>query len=256
MFLDCTSVGTALASLEPLLGVDPLRIKESLLRPELTPTNEFLSKGNIVDQILESFPSRSSSWPYAGIAWFHLTRTSDPRRFREGIHPVTRVINQIWAELEAACSNEQINLDWEQLRPWIEREAPGHDAYLYRLKQEKEMQGPFGMLLLESALHPNPGDNHYLRCPETIEDICKEVEARTGVGILSAYQRSTRPAAVKFIDQTPCRECADAAIFYVYGSLWELQYNCNWNVYFDAKGKSVPASMIQWAEYADNLQGI
>jgi hypothetical protein len=112
------------------------------------------------------------------------------------------------------------------------------------------------MLLLESAIHPNPGDNHYLQCPETIEDICNEVKAKTGEEILGVYQRMTRPAAVKFIDQTPCRECADAAVFYVYGSLWKLEYDCTWNFYFDAKGSSVPACMIQWAEYADSLPGI
>jgi hypothetical protein len=99
MLLDCTSVETALTSLEPLLGVSSVRIKERLLRTRLRPTDEFLSQGNIVDQILESFPSRPSSWPYDGIAWFHLTRTSDPRRFLEGIHPVTRIINEIWTEL-------------------------------------------------------------------------------------------------------------------------------------------------------------
>jgi hypothetical protein len=189
--LDCSSLDTTLLSLVPLLGVDIDGIINRLSAPKLNPANEELVAQDISKTLLGEFPERSEAWPYTSIAWFHLTRTSDLQRYREGIKPVTDVIDQIWDELRSACENEGIILDWQDLRHWVERESSGHSAKLYRLKQEPGMKGPFGMLLLESALHKRPGDNHYLRCPETIEDICKEAVARTGIEIIEAYQKNT-----------------------------------------------------------------
>lgn len=242
--LDCSSLETTLLSLVPFLCVDADGIMNRLSAPKLNPANEELVAQDILKTLLGEFPERSEGWPYTSIAWFHLTRTSDLQRYREGIKPVTDVIDQIWTELRSACDNEGIMLDWQDLRHWVETESSGHFAKLYRLKQEPGMKGPFGMLLLESAWQERPGDNHYLRCPETIEDICKEVKARTGIEIIEAYQKNTRPAVVKFLDQEPCLECAEAALYFAYGSLWNQDYHSGWNIYFDGDGSSVPASMI------------
>lgn len=251
MILDCSSLETTLSSLEPLLGRSAEQIRHQLLAPDLNPANEMLAKGDISNVLLWAFPHRTDVWPYTSIAWFHLTRTSDLQRYRHGLKPVTHVIDQIWAELKAAGDKEGIALEWQDLRDWVETKTSGRFAELYRLKQKPGMQGPFGMLLLESASHERPGDNHYLHCPETIEDICKEVKARTGIEIMDTYQKNTRPAVVKFLDQKPCAECVEAAIFYAYGVLWSQDYDCGWNVYFDGDGISVPASMIISAGYLD-----
>ena len=249
MILDCSTLETTLASLEPLLGMRADQIRDRLMAPELNPANESLLKGDITIKLLEAFPGRTDDWPYTCIAWFHLTRTCDLKRFREGLKPLPHVIDQIWADLRAACDKEGIVLEWQELRDWVETESTGHYAKLYRLKQEPGMQGPFGMLLLESATHESPGDNHYLRCPETIEDICKEFKARTGIDLIDAYQKNTKPVVVKFLDQAPCAECSEAAIYYAYGSLWNQEYGSGWNVYFDGDGNSVPASMIASVDY-------
>lgn len=256
MILDCSSLDTTLSSLEPLLGMTAGQIRHQLLAPEFNPANEIPAQGGISSVLLEAFPRRADAWPYTSIAWFHLTRTSNLERYRHGLKPVTHVVDQIWSELKAACDNEGITLEWQDLRDWVETKSPGRFADLYRRKQKPGMQGPYGMLLLESAMHKNPGDNHYLRCPETVEDICKEVEAKAGIGIIDAYQKNTRPAVVKFLDQKPCEECVESAIFYAYATLWGQDYDSSWNAYFDGEGISVPANMVVSAGYIDSWLGI
>lgn len=248
MILDCSSLETTMRSLEVALGVSEETACARLLGFDLEATLGTDMAAEAHEVLLRQFPKRTQGWPFSNVAWFHLTRVADLLGFCRGILPVSDVIDDIWVQLQKASQEAHPYLDWKKLRHWVEIESTGHWANLYRLKQSPEMQGPFGLLLREPVALLDPGDNHYLRCPETVEDICIEISSFAGVDVIDAYRSATSPVVVKFLDSEARPDCVGAALQYAYCKLRGAEYSCTWNTCFDGKGVAVPPDQIETVE--------
>jgi len=195
--LDCSSIDTALSSFEKVLQAP----KEIFLqRLEGCRDQVDDSSFEAEDELLEVFfPDRSALSPFDSIAWFHLTRVSDPECFlRKGILPTDQIVGQIWSTAQEILREKGHSIVIEDLRKNLYKsKVDGSSINTYFRKLNKDMTGPYALLIRETALY---GDfcNHYLKCPEIIVDICRVINELCFVDIENDFKKLTHPYIVKF----------------------------------------------------------
>ncbi|MCI5166210.1 MAG: hypothetical protein D3903_08965 [Candidatus Electrothrix sp. GM3_4] len=190
--LDCSSIDTALSSFEKVLQAP----KEILLqRLEDCRDQVDDSSFEAEDELLEVFfPDRSALSPFDSIAWFHLTRVSDPECFlRKGILPTDQIVDQIWSTAQEILQGKGHSIDIEDLRKKLcEQKSVIHYVEKYFDKLNKNSTGPYAFLIRETYY------NHYLKCPEIIVDICRVINELCSIDIENDFKKLTRPYIVKF----------------------------------------------------------
>ncbi len=105
------------------------------------------------------------------------------------------------------------------------------------------------MLLRSIAFERGRHDTHYLRTPETIEDICIVFKETHGFDLQRAFIRQTKPCIVKFLHREHKLYALEGALHYLYlsrkrGGTKGMMPGC-----FDAAGSPIPPADILKVEF-------
>jgi len=252
IFLDCHDQRTALTTLSGIVGVAPDRLSGAIRGFDDAALDHCDEDPAIVmpREVLESLGVDIASTCFAGAHYFHGTRTTDPDAFQRcGILPLDAAIEQIWTTLHDLVRGECSPVQWEEFRQSVERDAGGHDGFLYRLKTRDQLHhGPHAVLvrdiLLDASAH---GGHDYLKCPEIVQDIARCYRSASGVDLETRFRAASVPCIVTFrltrID--PARAIA-AACWYLHG---DGRANVTMNG-FIGEGSGVPAEDVLAVEVA------
>ncbi len=153
-----------------------------------------LGDSYLVERFQSQFGKPVQVW--SSICWFHLTRVPANSDFAEGILPLGLALEKIWKTL----ISEQIDVCKRGILGKLQK--TGVPDRQYNLKAGVALHdGPYAMLVKESAFHPAVMGNHdYLLMPEIIEDICNGYKQCTGESIFDEVANSLKPCIVKFVD--------------------------------------------------------
>ena len=198
--LDCESIATTYRSLAAIYG---------LSRPELDEVLDDLTQhafrhpdfgpGSQGDQVVLDRLRKVAPKPqFDGVCWFHLTRVPPDEEFSAGLVPVIDRLDQLWDMLYRIIPTTFERAEWNRFRDSLQS-STHHYAGLYRLKTSKRgMSGPYGLLFKQIIKKPGHSCAHYLRTPETVEDICICFKDAYGIDLQGEFQRRTQPKVVKF----------------------------------------------------------
>lgn len=256
-WLDCETPELAYSSFESIFGLS--RAQLDFIFADFHSADWYDIHGwpsgekDLEDLLYDRFQSIADvDASYDGICWFHLSRVLRHVDYSNGLLPLNLMLEQIWSNLFLLVHNKISKSDWEAFRQQVqEGHLPGHrkfddSAYQYNLKsREPDNCGPYAFLLKDVI--KADCRNHYLRCPEIIEDIgicCKEM---FGVDLLAAYKQNSRSCVVKFRSYGMDNKAIPSALYYLlqhfYGS------EANTAHYFEGNGIIIPAEQILRVEF-------
>lgn len=174
------------------------------------------------------------------ICWFHLTRTLITENFKEGILPLSQVLEKIWDIFFT------IFKDTEHYENLLDMKSSGVNDFQFNLKVESNIHsGPYAMLIRDVAFCAEEVQNHdYLSIPEIFEDICNGYKSVYGVNIQKMLEDSLQPKIVKFsTKENNYISYIESALYYAY-----LKYNgkklSNQLAGFDGKNKVIKNNQI------------
>lgn len=192
IILDCSSISSTFDSFE---GV--LQKPRNIISAELATLRSLIEESKYsTDETLyfHYFNIEKQNKLFRKIAFFHLTRTDDPRNFtRRGILPTKLVIDLLWDKIAIIIKANNIKINLRELRANIERDTES----MYHHKLYVDSDGPYAFLTKETAFNRSCC-NHFLDSPEIIEDILREIEEREGVKLFKQYKKLTCPYILKF----------------------------------------------------------
>lgn len=247
--LDCGSPDLALLSFSQIVGVQPEEVQRRCRSFDLQDYYESASPNapawDVVYQELFSEAERRRQ--PAAICWFHATRTTSNVDFATaGILPTVAIANQLWQVLRRIDPEPPPDHEWADFRRSVEAGASGHWSGLYGIKIKHG--GPFGFLIREELSHLGQTSSvNYLRCPETVEDICICYEECFGHPLLQAYLAATRPCIVKFIDRRPARVLSTVALYLYRRVHGQAAYEVN--TCFDSQGVAIGGDQVLGIEW-------
>jgi hypothetical protein len=163
--------------------------------------------------------------------YFHGTRVADPSRFlREGVRPLGSHADDLWAALYELVADVATISEWQALRESVEQgESRADSGWYYRNRiGSRDQHGPYAYVVRECHLKPEPNGWHdYLACPETVMDIARCFEARSGVDLGARFRAATVPCIVKFRSDELKSGAICAASWYVYGRVRDGELSPN-----------------------------
>jgi len=243
--LDCKDVDTALASLAEGLAVDVEELRASLLAYDescLADSSED-PYVRLPRELLDGLGRGAETVSFDSAFYFHGTRVTDPDSFyRDGILPLDDVIERLWAGLFELVRDERSTEEWAAFRRDVERDAGGHDGFLYRLKTGDRLHfGPYGVLVRETLLDPSATSSHdYLGCPEIVQDIARCYQSVHDVDLEARFCAASRPIIVKFQSSDVWAGALPTALWFVYAKLRHDELTLNARGGFDGEGRAVP----------------
>lgn len=242
--LGCQDVQTALASLAEALAVDVKQLRASLL-----PYDESRFADSSEDpyvrlprELLEGFGRDAETVSFEGAFYFHGTRVTDHDCFyRDGILPLDDVIARLWAVLFDLVRDERSTEEWAAFRSGVERDAGGHDGFLYRLKTGDRLHfGPYGVLVRETLLDPSATSSHdYLGYPEIVRDIARCYQSAYDLDLDARFCAASHPVIVKFQSTDVWAGALPTAIWFVFAKLRDDELTLNARGGFDGEGRAV-----------------
>jgi len=243
--LDCQDDQTALASLAEALAVDVEELRASVLAYD---ESRFADSSEdpyvrLPRELLEGLGRDAETISLDSAFYFHGTRVPDPDSFyRDGILPLDDVIGRVWAALFELVRDERSTEDWAEFRGEVERDAGGHDGFLYRLKTGDRLHfGPYGVLVRETLLGPSATSSHdYLGCPEIVQDIARCYQSAYGVDLEARFCAASRPVIVKFQSTDVWAGALPTALWFVFAKLRHDELTLNARGGFDGEGRAVP----------------
>jgi hypothetical protein len=250
-WLDCHSLGSALASLADAIGTTPAELEQALQgydEGQLEDTTEdpwermpreVLERLGIdIETVVERFD---------GAYYFHGTRAIDPEAFRQrGILPLDQMVDELWATLREFAGDEITNEKWAEFRRSVEAGAGVHDGFLYRLKTGGRIHfGPFGLVVRETFFEPGSTRSHdCLGCPEIVEDIAACFASAHEINLERHFCDAAKPCIVMFRSATCRPGDVKAALWYAYTKLRGGEISSNSNYSYDGEGKAVAAEDV------------
>lgn len=180
-----------------------------------------------------------------GTYFFHFTRVEKETDFNEGILPLGLLEDRLW--------NMLLSLPYDDLTLANLKSMKTDNSldFQYQFKTgDKNMWGPFGMLIKESIYYADEiGLHNYLDIPEIIEDICNSYEKKFGTSIIDVICKSLVPVTVKFISTQQSGNYIAYALCYAYNIVRELPPSSLSNFGFDGNGEGIPHSSIESVIY-------
>jgi hypothetical protein len=249
--LDCQDVGTALASLAAVLAVDIDDLRTSLLAYD---ESRFVNSSEdpyvrLPRELLEGLGADAETVGFDSAFYFHGTRATDPEAFyRDGILPLDEVIERLWAELFELVRDERSAEEWEAFRRDVERDAGGHDGFLYRLKTGDRLHfGPYGVLVRDILLDPSATNSHdYLACPEIVQDIARCYQSAHKVDLEARFCAASHPVIVKFQSRDVWAGALPTSVWFVFAKLRHAELTLHARGGFDGEGRAVqPGDVVE-----------
>lgn len=244
--LDCESLSSTYKSLEFILGLTKHELQQIF---DSTDIPERVS--DFADPAKELFfyieRQTHSQSKFDATCWFHCTRTWHDNHFKDGLLPLSQVIDRIWDFLRTLAGSEVADNQWKDLRQSI-RSSNNEAAYRYREKFSHIIhEGPHAILIRETAdLIRN--DNTYVdyfKTPEIVEDMC----SYCGFRLQDKFTAKTVPCVVKFIGHSPDINALHTAVMYAYRKYRRLALLPACNYCYTARGTAVPPEYILKVEH-------
>ena len=195
--LDCTNFDTTKESIANILDTS-----EDILVHQLNSIRNIPYSENPSDYIYSKVNENFKIPEIIKSVWFHGTRVEDPEVFRRaGILPKSEVAEAFWKILKS-MSNGMIG----------KGENPFSTSFSF--KDNKEHEGPFGVLFRDTVLHPKGFNRSYIDVPEIVEDIAGQLLGENFSILVEKYKTKTRPCIVSFID--------DSSDYTIKNAIWYL----------------------------------
>jgi hypothetical protein len=241
--LDCETIDTTYDSLGTILG---------LSHEELTRLFRLIDPDAMQARHPEGWPAQrrylfsfiqeqtGCRIDFDATCWFHCTRTWG-HAFEEGLLPHSLTQERVWEFLYRLVKDGQTWEQWGQIR----ESAMHSELYSERLRGGSSEDGPFGLLVRESAIAVCRSSVFvdYFDLPELVDNICRGVVLRD-VDLKKEYIAHTKPTIVKF--RTDCHRPDElqVALFYAYSRHYGLDVgmSCNWC--YNGNGRVVPKERI------------
>lgn len=252
--IDCSSLDTAMTSVSKLFGVDADHLLDVMIGIDLNKMYEDHRVDGRADKelfsLLEQKLGRKVILPREAY-WFHLTRVLRTTTFEEGILPLRDALPMVWNTFRSIVPNGIISERLEGMR----KGRVDNFQYNHKLGQPN-LGGPFAMLVRESAFRAQEMRNHdYLRIPEIIEDVCRGYERTFGEPILNEVEAKLHRCIVTFrstLSEGMGCDCARAAAYYVYSSVWGEKLSIEANTCYSGDGNGVPPKDIMAVDFIDD----
>lgn len=195
--LNCSSITTTIDSFSTILDHSRSDIFQRIENAQFkTGEDDTYIGESLLD---EFFPDPSLNSPFETYIWFHLSRISNVKYFSDkGILPTGQIVDHVWEKVEIIFSEKGLLGDMQEIRKTIENDKGSR----YYNKLNNLEHGPYALLIRETALFGNYC-NHYLRCPEIIDDICHDVNNIIGIDIVDEFTECSKPVIVHFITRPP-----------------------------------------------------
>ncbi len=180
--------------------------------------------------------------------FFHLTRIYKKKPFVGPIQPLGMVLDSIWENLYELVAGKVSEVDWQEFRTSLDTEShQGHYAGLYYMKTKDTFHyGPYALLIREMIYIANI--NHYLDCPEIIQDIIESIPSNwivTSKDMLQSYQEATTPVVIKFMvrNYNKKHKIFVEVLNYIYDKLHDVELS-PFTFCHDQKGLSISADDV------------
>jgi hypothetical protein len=175
------------------------------------------------------------------ISWFHLTRVWDGEKdFQDGIVPLEYALDKIWSNIRAIWNSvaEEDFLSFKNKYIF--------NSEMYSLKVSHTNHGPCAYLMKDVAFLIKDkgnknylGEHDYLNEPEIIRDIFDEIIKRYNEDLRPKYLQITKPAIVKFYNNSNTNEKIGNAMWYLYEKSKETKNELRANIGVDLMGQHV-----------------
>lgn len=249
----------AAASLAGILKMDTPELIQRLRGFEYDKLSENTRRGvPLQDLLLDHALSvrRQDLRPPSKVCWFHGTRVAPGTTFGDGILPLSRSLEHIWAFLWGIARQWSSPLEWAAFRA----NMPGQGGAQYHRKLACGLaDGPYAVLVREVLLRPSETGSHdFLNVPEIIEDICMSYEEGLGHNLHGAFVMATRPCIVKFVSREVRSDAVAAAVTYVHRRLRHEDLFLKCNTCFNGEGRRISPEHIlkvDWPESQQTAEG-
>lgn len=183
------------------------------------------------------------------VYWFHFTSATPNEKFQEGILPLGKALNKIWASFLDIFSNT----DHEERLIRLKQEVINGNLYDEKVSDPFHW-GPYAHLVKEVAFNNEEFWAHdYLQIPEIVEDICNMYEEKYSISIKSDVIKALVPCIIKFKStKRTDKWVIYRAIIYLYRKLNNLPFIVDANTCFDSKNETIPIKDIVKIEYIDS----
>jgi hypothetical protein len=252
--LDCTNPEVTFCSVCNVLDVHRDRLNS--IFAEFPP--EYTEHVSVAEETYRQLGILIQQITFDGVYYFHLTRALNPDRFTKGLLPLSQVLDQIWTDLFGLVKDEVTTEDWQEFRRFVETDRSNQFADKYRLKVAVHLnEGPFGILIRETAFHPLACGNHdYFGTPEIVEHICDCHGSIHNADLQARFLRASKPCIVKYKVYNEPPHAVGVALQYLYNNFYGLGMDMSLTYGHDAKGQAVPPDLIEDIETVESYRSI
>ncbi|MDA3895791.1 MAG: hypothetical protein PF482_06565 [Desulfobacteraceae bacterium] len=241
IILDCSSISSTFDAFEQAFQKPKDRIVADLRKMQSVIEQYSYSPDETL--YFHFFTAKEQFNIFYKIAFFHLTRTNDPTNFKiNGLLPTNLAILQIWNIIKCLVEESKFEVDLYQLRTRLENDT--QSMYYHKLYVDSD--GPYAFLTQETAFNRSCC-NHFLDCPEIIDDILQVIDEKAGISLYEQYREITDPYIVKFYampsDSDSPWKYIGAALEYIY---WHSvnEGTGGSDIGFDGNGTPIPPEQI------------
>ena len=256
----CRNFDTTLNSVSQVISVSEKQIQSTLNHdwenqfdadrncPNRSDLSTDTFTGNLGEYILlNGFPDAELPFERPTVHWFHGTRTAVPEDFlRYGVLPLPKMYPKIKQMVDNIADTLNI-----KIKNGISKvQDQGRFQAELKLRNPKNQDGPFAMLMYDALSDPQAFDDHnYIDEPEIIVDYAMMKYGEDADLILKEFKRIAFPVIVEFVepentDELPLRLLIDTAIQYLYGIIHKGKTRTDGNICFSGHGYDIPSSSI------------
>jgi hypothetical protein len=248
--LDCSSLSTTYASLEPLLEMNQSQIRAKLKEYSI---DDFL--GRYAGRTPSSFRELVLQHVTGGapirfpdlVIWFHATRVPPGTSFSEGLHTLPQraeIIKAFLKSLIPSCLGSGF-MPPSETSSWVQQ---GWRQHGWKLSQHIDW-GPDAFLVRDAIFERDDSFHDYLATPEVIEDLALILAGDRWSELVGCFRDVTQPCIVKFRSARPRSDTVAVALYYSYSAEWGLGIDVDASTCYSGDGEAIPPQDILDVEF-------
>jgi hypothetical protein len=249
--LDCTTIDTACTSVAALMRTPRAALVDALLEysPHQYEEDCGQSEHDSLDVLWHRIFGAHPQPVPRSIVWFHATRVRTGTTFAQGIQPLNGRLGDLIAFVRQCASSLGLSSykaeAGDELWQWeggFQRSLKASDPIYW---------GPYAFLVRDAIVLRRNGTHDYLKAPEIVEDIARELYGRHAQAVLDVFRAETAPCIVHFRDGRPRDDVVSVALKYCYERLHENTPDEITHTCYDSEGAPVSPDAIFRIELLD-----
>ena len=235
--LDCENQSSTLKSISNIYDIEPEILEIFLKNFDLENHSKMKAIRHTYDCELQIELEKQLKCKPQNITccyWFHLSRTLPDEDFSEGILPLSICLEKVWETIYKVFKGTPHE------QRLYSMQTNGSIKGMYTTKLECD-QGPYAMLVAESAYRPNEVGNYdYLNLPEIMRDICNAYENKYKISLHNELKQNLTPKIVKFKTKSNIKQyILQTALYYLYNTFKNQKLSHLSNTTFDGEKNTI-----------------